>query len=863
MRAGAALAVLLVGTARILAGDPYLDVMERAVSAYSDARIASFVAEVERDGVQEHGFPRLAANLGVLVANGRLADMKPILARMLTAACRDARKGMMPPKSGGNEFSVKELVQAVVALEKAGTFPKETTDRWRADLTAVAAADCYTTGRLKVGEPVARNWVVFAAASEQARLAHGMGGDAAFVDRYVKDQLRWFDANGMYRDPNQPAVYDFVTRLQFMHILDWGYDGPSRGALERQLERSAEPTLKMQSACGEIPYGGRSNQFLHNNTFSAAVCEWYAARFAKRGEKAKAARFAAAARRAMEALRPWLAENPVSHVKNRYPREEGKGVFSAKGDMGCERYAYFDKYMVTMGSWAMSAWRFATCPGETPAPPTSPSVFATTPDFHFVFLSAGDYSAQLDYNADSHYDCDGLGRLQRRGAPGAICLSTPCAKNPNYRIETPNDAALAFAPVVAGEPKLELVSQRADDERAVTEWKAGPVAWTVALSSEGLSATSEGDGKLAMTLPAFDFDGKERSVIKAGETTLTVAYRGWTCRYETDGRIVDTGRSACNRNGRYRRFEAQGERKLTVNVTIEQQAGAETTCLCGEAPERANDFFWENDCVGFRAYGPGDRNKWSGIDVFNKSVSTNIVVHWLRHHSSPNFHLNQGQGMDDYAVGPGRGVGGVALRKDGKWLPDYGNWVAYRVITNSDERCEFELDYKLPIGGTMTLWIMLPRGKSYFVERVMFSGDAPIEGVEVGVGLDVNPARLHKGDLRTHEGLKMVTLFEDPHDLPGEDGSMMSALVALPVSGIKLPETRLADEPSGAKVLLTEPLNSSHRNGKPVFFAALWSDWTGAGRHKTADEWNKAVRDEYRKWLITFGCCTMTKEEAK
>ena len=53
-------------------------------------------------------------------------------------------------------------------------------------------------------------------------------------------------------------------------------------------------------------------------------------------------------------------------------------------------------------------------------------------------------------------------------------------------------------------------------------------------------------------------------------------------------------------------------------------------CLCGEAPERANDFFWENDRVGFRAYGPGDVHKWSGIDVFNKCVTNNVVVHWLR-----------------------------------------------------------------------------------------------------------------------------------------------------------------------------------------------------------------------------------------
>lgn len=568
MRAGVALAVFLVGIARVLAGDPYLDVMEKAVSAYSDGEVSAYLAEAERDGVQEHGFPRLAANLGVLVANGRLADKKPVLARMMTAACRDAAKGKMPPKSGGNEFSVKELAIAFRELEKARAFPKETLDGWRNDLRRVEAARCYTV-RPKIGDPTAHNWCVFGAASEQARLATGLGGDAAFVERYVADQLRFFDENGMYRDPGEPAVYDLVTRLQFAAILHYGYDGPSKAKLEEQMDHSAEPTLKMLSACGEIPYGGRSNQFLHNHTFYAALCEWYAARSAAKGDAAKAGRFRAAARRSLEALNGWLAERPVRHVKNLYPRESG---------IGCEGYAYFNKYMVTMGSWAMMARDFATS-GREAASPLSPSVFATSPAFHWVFMSAGDYSAQFDYNANTHYDCNGLGRLHRRGAPGAICLSTPCAKNPGYRIETPNDAALAFAPVVAGEPKLELVGHRADDTRAVTEWKSGSVAWTVNLSPEGLSATSAGKGELAMTLPAFDFDGKEKTVIAAAGKSLTIAYRGWICRYETDGRIADTGRSACNRNGRYRRFEAQGEKKLTVRATIERQAGQETASV--------------------------------------------------------------------------------------------------------------------------------------------------------------------------------------------------------------------------------------------------------------------------------------------
>ena len=277
-----------------------------------------------------------------------------------------------------------------------------------------------------------------------------------------------------------------------------------------------------------------------------------------------------------------------------------------------------------------------------------------------------------------------------------------------------------------------------------------------------------------------------------------------------------------------------------------------TICLCGEAPERANDFFWENDRVGFRAYGPGDVHKWSGIDVFNKSVSTNIVVHWLRHRSSPNFHLNQGQGMDDYAVGLGRGVGGVALRKDGKWLPDYGNWVAYRILENSDARCAFALDYKLPIGGTMTLGIELARGSSLFLETVTLSKDVPAEGLEVGVGLDLSAARQHVGDLVVDEKRRLVSLFEEQHTIKdnkrttareggkpikGEEGSMMSALFCKSACVA----ARLVDGPEDSKLVMTMPLKREDA-GRLVLVAFAGADWTEAGRFRTAEAWHAYVR---------------------
>ena len=551
----------------------YLDLMEAAVSAYSDAHIAAYLADVERDGVQEHGFPRLVANIGVLVANGRALDRRALLKRMMEVACRDAKRPM-PPKSGGNDFSVKELSIALAALERAKVYPKDVTDAWRAALCAVEAETAYMYGRLRVGERRAHNWVVFASASEQARRAYGYGGNAAFVEKYVADQMRWFDANGMYKDPNQPAVYDFVTRLQFAAILWFGFDGPSRAGLESLMDISAEPTLKMLSAAGEIPYGGRSNQFLHNNTFYAALCEWYAAWAASRGDRARAAEFRHAARMAIDAMSPWLAEIPVSHVKNRYPLALDKGVYSEQGDMGCERYAYFDKYMVTMGSWAMLGWLFADESIAADAPVRPPvETFVTTPDFHFVFLRAGDYSAQFDYNADTHYDCDGLGRLHRAGAPTALCLSVPCAEKPNYRIERPNDAPLAIAPAVPDGTPHVLVRAEARGDVAEADWKVGALDWRVRLADKGLAMTLSGSDAVALTLPAFQFDGREETRIDATAKSLSVAYHDWRCVYEltSEGEITDTGRVAANRNGRYRRFEARGAGRLSVHVSIEKE----------------------------------------------------------------------------------------------------------------------------------------------------------------------------------------------------------------------------------------------------------------------------------------------------
>ena len=824
--ASASLCLVALARDGFVSRDGYLDLIEAAVCAYSDEHIAEYTADADANGVHEHGFPRLASNLGVLIAAGRMPERKAIFRRMMDICCRDAKKG--PMKHEGNEFSVKELVAALIDVERAGVFPREKTDAWRRDLAEVDPWRCYTV-RPETGDKArSYNWCVFGCASEQLRIAAGLGGDPEFVERYVSDQARWFDENGMWRDPHEPAVYDLVTRLQFALVLSSGYDGPSRATLERFLDRAAEPTLALQSAAGEIPYGGRSNQFLHNDTLYAALCEWYASRAAKRGDMEMAARFRLAAGRAVDALKGWLEAKPVRHVKNAYPRGSGKRGTG----IGCESYAYFDKYMVTMGSWAALAMRFSS---EVP-PQGAPRAesrdrqafsFATTPFFHFVFLRAGDYSAQFDYGSDTRYDCDGMGRLHRLGAPTAICLSTPCAAKPHYITERPNEGTLAFVPLVEGE--LAPVGNGSDGASSWARWKKGGLDWECRLSREGLSSYLRGPGEVAMQLPAFEFDGAGAAEVSCDGQTLSVKYRGWICRYSADGVISDTGRVSCNRNGRYRVFEARRFKSLAVGVEIVPAPARPSRPVCDASvcPERQNDFVWENDKFGMRAYGPGEYHKWSGWDVFNKAADAEATCGYVLHNPGKcgKWHDTPYKGViDNYTMCASRGVGGIALWGDGEWKT-YPDWESSKVIHTGDDYCEFELVYPaFSAAGKMTCHVTLKRGERFFRCDVRFEHPGRFrKDFLAGPGIDLEPNRGHKGVVVEEDGL--VSLFEDEKDA---NGSTMEAVFVAPGEAVEVMTDHM-----NCRVLAFN---------RPNFTYWAGATWSKAGEITTPQGWIEAVR---------------------
>lgn len=551
----------------------YIDLMEKVLSAYSNEHIDDYYSNVKNNGLKEHGFPRLTANIGILLAHNKRTDLKSSFVRMMDLCCQQ----IPLVKLAGNEFSIREIVFVLLELEKNRTFPQEQIERWKSSLQNVTVENCYRVYATAPDSKVT-NWAVFAMNSEWMRYyIKAASSVGSFVDIQAASQLQFVDINGMYRDPNEPMVYDLVTRGLFVMLFHFGYRGKYFEIWDDALKRAGVHTLKMLSVTGEIPYGGRSSQFLHNEALTAIVAEYEAERYFKLGDIQKASKFKAAVKRSLDVMESWLEQQPITHIKNSFPRSSG---------YGCEKYAYFDKYMITAASYLFSAYLLSddNIPVATPDDFTGES-FQTSDHFHKLFLRAGEYFAEYDYRADYKYDASGWGRLHRKGAPSAIALSTPGTDTPNYSVNADDAEPFAIVPEIMYEGKWlsgadrdavhKIIQHEADKTSASAVidcvWQEKlQVRSSCMLDKHGLHITVKGDGTVGVMIPAFSFDGREKTQIFNNGKKLTVKYKNWQCIYElSEGKITDTDKKGYNRNGYYNLFRAENNGTLSIKVSIE------------------------------------------------------------------------------------------------------------------------------------------------------------------------------------------------------------------------------------------------------------------------------------------------------
>jgi len=553
----------------------YLNLMEKTLSAYTDAHIIRYFEDVQQNGLKEHGFPRLTANIGILISNGRRKDLTTLFSEMMEFCCTT-----IPARKAANDFSVRELVCCIWELEKNNTFPPETISRWKKYLATISPERCYS---VYAETPTDRvwNWALFSGVSEFFR--HRMlGGEVSeFIETQIASQLKWLDENGMYKDGqhevHNPMVYDLVPRGLFTALLFAGYRGKYYETIDNAIKTAGLLTLKMQSITGELAFGGRSNQFLHNEAWLAAIFEYEAVRYQKEGNYALAGKFKAAAIQALKPCERWLAKTPISHVKNRFPLDTKHG---------CEEYAYFDKYMITFASFLYMADMFSNDSIVPLEFDDSPMVWSTSKHFHKTFARAGGYSLEFDINADPHYDANGLGRIHKGNAPSSICLSMPFPAKPEYSLGGfENPCAFSICPAIKDEQGEWYCGAEYDVSYTLTDSRVGKedclvafdcifangnkVRFVCSVHQNGVVIQAEGgmNQEVGICLPIFSFDGETYTRISERDNKIFVEYDGWVCAYETDGfRCLEF--DVANRNGIYKRYLASGIGRTQIHIKI-------------------------------------------------------------------------------------------------------------------------------------------------------------------------------------------------------------------------------------------------------------------------------------------------------
>ncbi len=157
----------------------------------------------------------------------------------------------------------------------------------------------------------------------------------------------------------------------------------------------------------------------------------------------------------------------------------------------------------------------------------------------------------------------------------------------------------------------------------------------------------------------------------------------------------------------------------TYTITAGTPAPVEPKVFGRQFPERVDDFAWENDCIAFRIYGPAlqaSGERAYGNDVWVKSTSDLVVEDRYKKELDPemvqkikelrktdaeaaqelqntiSYHVDHGNGMDCYKVGPTLGAGGAALIADKDIAYPYC-YEKYEILDNGPLRLTVQFTY--------------------------------------------------------------------------------------------------------------------------------------------------------------------------
>ena len=152
------------------------------------------------------------------------------------------------------------------------------------------------------------------------------------------------------------------------------------------------------------------------------------------------------------------------------------------------------------------------------------------------------------------------------------------------------------------------------------------------------------------------------------------------------------------------KISASSKKEFEIVPTENSSATKNINCYSRFVPERTDDYAWENNKVAFRTYGPVAQKMvedkiaggtlTSGIDAWLKKVEYPIINKWYEKTVSGtgSYHKDTGEGLDNFQVGPSRGIGGIAVNVNGKYYFSK-NFISWKTITTGPIRTSFILTY--------------------------------------------------------------------------------------------------------------------------------------------------------------------------
>lgn len=565
---------------REITKDLYLDIMEAAISAYSEEELLSQLPPPGGLLPDIHWYARAACVLGFLISKGRLTRHKDLWLRMMDALAAD-----FPQRNRdiSADFAVKEF--CLCLNETSFLVPSHQLQRWLQKLALLNPYEVYHFTLENVEEnQIRHNINVYNMTGEYLRSRLGVSSCEAYFQQHMPFQLDNFSKDGMYMDPGCPLLYDLTTRVHFQSMLQYGYRGAFFPQIDAFLKKGGQCALMLQTATGELPFGGRSNQFAFNDVLLAANFEYEAVRYHREGDHATAGQFKRAAHLAAQSVQKWISQNQKQHVKNYYPRETKHG---------CEDYAYYAKYLITAGCFAVFAYTCADdAIAEVPCPAELGShFFQTDPVFHKLFLAKDGQTAVIDFAPDGNYDAAGLGAYHVKGIPSPFTLASPFSQDHGKYVniigypKTPVSFSPGFLTKTGKQiflPQLSIKNHTVKIIECNKRSTCAEVLWEMdspecteilerfTLTEAGLCITATlPQGKQACyQLPYFISDGQTTATLEVTATAAINRMKAIFVSFQTDGVFttypdIHIG----NRNGEYGVLTASSaENHITVSV---------------------------------------------------------------------------------------------------------------------------------------------------------------------------------------------------------------------------------------------------------------------------------------------------------